>query len=123
TVVSPLLSMVCHELNERRKQANREKIDLDLLELANPERILENFYESCLLEVPPPVRRFVEDRLVSPTGFREAVSLDSARAELQHQKIPQPDEILFRLIERRLLSVFDEGGVRRIELVNDLLTG
>jgi hypothetical protein len=122
TVVPPLLSMVCRELNERRKQTGRKRIDLELLE-AQPMGILEDFYESCFLGVPLEVRCFVEDRLISAGGYREAVLIESAISELQHQEIAQPDKFLDLLIDRRLLRVFEERDLRRIELVHDLLIG
>lgn len=121
-VVPPLLSLLCSELNAERLAAGEETIKADLL-YGRSGHILEKFYSKAFADHPPAVRKFVENRLLSDAGYRQSVTLDTAEAELVRAGV-SPDEsirVISDLVERRVLTVEERGGVRRIELTHDVL--
>jgi len=118
TAVAPaLLSLVLRELNERRLQRGTEaKITPDLLDLEQ-QKILDDFYLRTLQDFPAGVRNFIEDELLTATGFRNSCALDDA--------LGRPDVtqlILEELVDRRLLAYEDRHHVRRVEITHDILT-
>ena len=85
---------------------------------ASQAQVLQDYYEKAMLDVPPTVRIFIEDKLLTPSGYRDSRPLDDAlsqngitRAELQ------------RLVDRRLLRIEERAGVPRVEISHDRLTG
>lgn len=135
--VPPLLSLVCAELNSQRLSLGDEQISQSQFE-GSSTRILDSFYERSFeaatygakLESVPnaantlgTLRKLVEDRLLSADGFRESVAFDTMLWELTHETDSDSARaILNLLIERRLLSVEERGGVQRVELTHDVLT-
>jgi hypothetical protein len=145
--VPPLLSLICAQLNERRFSSlqaevpNRDDIPIewvraprstdrtlvaaraDAMEVPRTaaEEVLEDFYIASFAEHPGAVRRFVEDELVSAAGFREAVTLDTALNDLRAAGVSQPRAALDRLVDQRLLTIEDHGGVARVEFTHDIL--
>ncbi len=121
--VPPLLSLMCAELNAQRLAAGEETITAEQLE-GRSGHILEKFYSDTFANHPAAVREFVEDRLLSESGFRQAVTLDTAEAELVRGGLPSDaaSNAILDLVERRLLVVEERGGVRRVELTHDVLT-
>lgn len=110
-----LLSIFCFELNARRDQTDAPQITLDLLE-ASKEQILSGFYERAFEGIPKALRAFVEDRLVSPQGFRDSRTMDDA---LTVPGVTEKD--LDTLVARRLLDYEERGiGPKRIELKHDV---
>lgn len=122
--VPPLLSLLCAELNEQRLAAGEALIRPEQLE-GRAEDILGQFYERTLAGAPGAVRAFVEDRLLSAQGFRESITLDTATHELAQAGLSGTGaaEAIARLVDARLLTSEERGGVRRIELTHDVLTG
>jgi tetratricopeptide (TPR) repeat protein len=122
-VVPPLLSLICAELNAQRLACGEETITATQLE-GQSDDILERFYSSAFAEHPAPIREFVEERLISEAGYRQAVTLDTAEAELSRAGISHDGvaSAINDLVERRLLVVEERNGVRRIELTHDVLT-
>jgi len=82
-----LLSLVCRELNERRIARGLDQIGSELL-AGSRDEIIEGFYERCLADQPGALRAFVEDRLLSDSGYRESITLDSARRALSDAGVP-----------------------------------
>jgi hypothetical protein len=122
--VPPLLSLLCAELNEQRLAAGESVIRPEQLE-GRAEDILGHFYERCFAPQPAAVRTFVEDRLLSAAaGFRESTTLDTATHELVTAGLTRVAavEAITRLVDARLLTSEERGGVRRIELTHDILT-
>lgn len=112
-----LLSIVCRELNNKRRALGETRITADLLEGSRTE-ILTDLYERSLADLGPEVRSFIEERLLTVSGFRDNVALENAlatpgvtRAEID------------RLTERRLLRIEDRGNGQRLELTHDVLAG
>ena len=117
-IIEPaLLSMFCTSLNERRKTLNRPDIDKELVDTA-AEKIVEDFYNECVRDLPERTRRFIEDNLVTDRGFRNSYPKDDA---VSNNLISESD--LQRLINKRLLRVEPYLGTERIELIHDRLTG
>lgn len=109
------LSVMCYELFERMKESGATKIDSDLVS-AERRNILDAMYERSFHGVDARTRIFVEDRLVTSTGFRGTVPL----AEAEREDIPSAD--LQRLVKRRILRYEERLGTTHIELSHDLLT-
>jgi hypothetical protein len=112
-----LLSLVCRELNEERLRRNEEIISTELIRNENTSRIIENYYHGCFAELPSQVKRFVEDRLLTKSGFRDSCAIEEA---LDLPGIREADTDL--LVQRRLLRYDIRYGVRRVELTHDVLT-
>ncbi len=111
-----LLSVICRELNHKRRNRSLPKITAELLE-GNREEILSDFYERSLVDLASEVRTFIEERLLTPKGLRDSVALESAQDD------PAICEVLHKLTDRRLLRIEDRGGAQRVELTHDVLAG
>jgi WD40 repeat protein len=112
-----LLSLICRELNERRIETKAARINAQVVE-TNREQILENFYERSLTDQLPELRWFIEDKLITLSGFRNSEAYENA---LGTSGITA--EALDQLVQCRLLRVEERDGVKRIELIHDVLTG
>ena len=110
-----LLSVVCAELNNRRKQAQRNAITVDLLEKAQ-EDIIADFYTRSLADLDPAVRAFIEDQLLTSSGYRNSYALEDA---LLLSGVTR--EAIDRLVGCRVLRLEERSGLKRIELTHDLL--
>jgi WD40 repeat protein len=112
-----LLSVVCRELNLRRIKAASATITPALLS-GNQEAILEDFYERSIQDLPPDARIFIEDDLLTSSGYRNSMAVE----DVLH-KYDIDDASLTQLIDRRLLRMERSLRVDRVELIHDLLTG
>lgn len=110
-----LLSVICRELNERRRALGQAQITADLVS-GNRREILTDFYERSVADLPAPMRAFVEDHLLTKSGFRDNLALESA---LEFPGVTQP--LIDTLVARRLLRLEDRLGVQRVELTHDVL--
>lgn len=120
--VPPLLSLLCSELNAQRGKNQMIRFE----QVAGSSKdILAEFYERCFIGEHAAVRRFVEDRLLSPQGFREGENRDSYYHILEQGGLDrkEADDALARLIDARVLISDLRGGIERIELTHDTLTG
>jgi len=118
TVDPSLLSLLCRELNQKRRDERQPAITPELVE-KNRENILNNFYERCLAGLPEGVQVFVEEDLLTETGFRETLNVDNAESKLrQHGSDPRA---LTVLVNRRLLHYEQRGASTRVELTHDVL--
>lgn len=109
------LSVMGHELFRRMVARGLGAIDVGLVE-AEGGRILDALYERSFAEEEPNVRVFVEDHLLTATGYRASVPL----AEAEQVDITQA--ALVRLVDKRLLRFEDRLGTKHVELAHDLLT-
>ncbi len=110
------LSVMCHELFRRMVELGHESISTELVAKERGE-ILGAMYERSFEGLGEPVRLFVEDRLLTPSGFRGTLPLSEALSE----GVSLGD--LEILVDRRLLRFEDRLGTRHVELSHDLLTG
>lgn len=111
-----LLSLVCRELNQRRRQEGLAKMDLGLLDVSQT-AILTKFYRESFDGMKPGVRLFVEEELLTETGYRDAAALDDA--------LRLPDvtaDAIDALVARRLIRKEERFGTPRVELTHDVLT-
>src|SRR2546423_1305155 len=116
TVAPALLSLVLRELNERRLARGLDaKITPDLLDVEQ-HKIFEDFYLRTLADLPPTVRLFIEDELLTASGHRNSAALDDA---LTRPDVTLP--VLNELVNRRLLAYEDRHHTRRVELTHDVL--
>ncbi|OMB86960.1 WD40 repeat domain-containing protein [Mycolicibacterium conceptionense] len=111
-----LLSLVCRELNEERKRLGKSAFDEQLVE-EHGRSTIPNYYTSCVSGMRPEVAEFIENQLITKTGFRdfEAVE-DTVPSRLTHEELDQ-------LIDSRLVRLAEYHGTQRIELIHDVLTG
>ena len=111
-----LLSVFCRELNNKRLVRGDDQITVDLLK-GSKEQILHDFYEKSVEHFNEQVRRFIEEEMLTTTGYRNSVALEDA---LEHDGVT--DEVISELINDRLVRVEERAGVKRMELTHDLLT-
>ena len=110
-----LLSVICRELNERRRALGQAQITADLV-TGNRREILTDFYERSVADLPAGMRTFVEDHLLTKSGFRDNLALETA---LEFSGVTQP--LIDTLVARRLLRIEDRAGIQRVELTHDVL--
>ncbi len=115
-----LLSLVCRELDEARRARGHAEISADLL-AGSRETILSEFYERTLADQPAGVRAFVEDELLTDSGYRESIAEE--RVKKGFAAAGAPPAALAALVDRRLLRVEERLDVRRVELTHDVLCG
>jgi len=113
-----LLSLICRELNNARIAQGRSEISADLL-AGSRDTILSEFYERALADQPPGVRQFIEDEMLTESGFRE--SLAEERVRKAFAAVGAPPDTLAKLVDRRLLRIEERLDLRRVELTHDVL--
>jgi tetratricopeptide (TPR) repeat protein len=113
-----LLSLICRELNNARLAQRRAEISTDVL-AGSRETILSEFYERALADQPPGVRKFIEDEMLTESGFRE--SLAEERVQKAFAAAGAAPDALAALVNRRLLRIEERLDLRRVELTHDVL--
>ena len=112
-----LLSVFCNELNTKRLALSQDKITIDLLTGAQ-EEIITGFYQRTVEGLPPAARVFIEEQLITGSGYRDSAPLEDFLA------VDDVDEKnIGNLVNRRLVRVEERFGAARLELTHDLLTG
>lgn len=111
-----LLSLVCDQLNRRRRERKQELITADLL---TEERagIIQEFYERAFEGLAAKVRVWVEDELLTASGYRNRAAQEDAL------QVGLSAGALDELVRGRILHREERGGVVWVELTHDLLTG
>ena len=112
-----LLCLVCQQLNEQRLAVTPPlaQISADLL-TGTRDLILAQYYASCVADFDARVPAFLEDRLLTDSGFRntypyhEAIRLDGISAR-----------VIDALVDRRLLRKEQHMGAQRVEISHDVL--
>lgn len=110
-----LLSAVCDELNRRRLTRGQAYITADLL-TEEREGIIRGFYERAFDGVDPRVRNWLEDNLLTASGYRDRSALDDALG------LGLPEVDFERLVDRRILQREEREDVVWLELTHDLLS-
>lgn len=113
-----LLSVVCSELNIKRREEQQAQITKELLSGVDRE-ILSVFYERSMVGLDARVQAFVEDELINKRGYRDSHDYEDAVA------LPGVGrEAIGMLIARRLLRIDERLGKEqtRLELTHDVLT-
>ena len=115
-----LLSLICRELNNTRLAKGEAEISADLL-AGSRNTILSEFYERALIDQPAGVRCFIEDEMLTDSGFRESIAEERVRKGFD--VAGAPSQALATLVDRRLLRVEDRLDMRRVEITHDVLCG
>ena len=118
--VPPFLSLICQQLNERRLANSGATIDEAALGDSAPE-VLQEFFKNCFAGLPNVTQTFVEEELISPSGYRESVSWDDAAVWMSSRGVKKPSDVIKKLVTRRLLTAEERNGTSRIELTHDIL--
>lgn len=113
-----LLSLICRELNNTRLAKGEAEISANLLE-GSRDTILSEFYKRALKDQPPGVQIFIEDVLLTDSGFRESVAEERVRKGFA--AAGAAEGALAVLVDRRLLRVEDRLDLRRVEITHDVL--
>jgi tetratricopeptide (TPR) repeat protein len=113
-----LLSLICRELNNTRLAKGEAEISANLLE-GSRDNILSEFYQRALKDQPPGVRTFIEDVMLTDSGFRESVAEERVRKGFV--AAGAAEGALALLVDRRLLRVEDRLDQRRVEITHDVL--
>ncbi len=114
-----LLSVVCRELNDKRKELKRPMIESSLLE-GERDQIVQNFYERSIKDISPKTCAWLEDQLIWDSGSGSAAHRDSVPIGLAERAGVNLED-LTALVEARILRVEPRFGQRWIELTHDLL--
>lgn len=110
-----LLSVVCDELNRRRIDRGQPCITADLLTVER-EGIIQSFYERAFDGIDPRVRDWVEDELLTASGYRDRAAMEDAL------RLGLPERDFDLLEDRRILHREEREGVVWLELTHDLLS-
>ena len=113
-----LLSLVCSELNNSRIAQGHAAISADLL-AGTHDSILHEFYERALADQPPGVRRFIEDEMLTESGYRENIAEE--RVLRAFSIAGAAPNAIATLVNRRLLRIEERLDMRRVELTHDVL--
>src|SRR6266536_2888291 len=113
-----LLSLICRELNNARIAQGGTEISAGLL-AGSRDTILSEFYERALADQPAGVRKFIEDEMLTESGFRE--SLAEERVLKAFAAAGAASDALATLVNRRLLRIEERLDLRRVELTHDVL--
>jgi conflict system STAND superfamily ATPase len=115
-----LLSLICRELNNARLAKNESEISTALL-AGSHDTILKEFYKRALADQPAAVRRFIEDEMLTESGFRESLAEERLLKAFAHAGAAPGT--LATLVNRRLLRIEERLDLRRVELTHDVLCG
>jgi tetratricopeptide (TPR) repeat protein len=113
-----LLSLICRELNNARLAKGEAEISASLL-AGSRDTILSEFYHRALKDQPAAVQTFIEDVLLTDSGFRESVAEERVRKGFAIAGAAEG--ALALLVDRRLLRVEDRLDLRRVEITHDVL--
>jgi hypothetical protein len=115
-VIEPaILSLFCRELNEQRIVGQKEKITVEQVKNSGG-NIIYDFYLNSTGSVSTGTKEFIEDKLLTESGYRNPVALEDILAS----KIEKSD--IDNLINLRLLRIEDRQGILWVEFSHDILT-
>jgi tetratricopeptide (TPR) repeat protein len=80
--------------------------------------VIRSFYERALGDLNPAIRTFIEDELLTDSGYRDSRALEDAVSSPGLTR-----DALDLLCARRLLRIEERGGIVRVEISHDRLTG
>ena len=109
-----LLSILCAELARRRPPGT--PITRKLVDGSRTD-IIAAFYERAVHDAPASVRAYIEDVLVTATGYRTSAVVDEALGVAGFTS-----DVLSDLVNKRLLRVIERQKAKWLELTHDILT-
>jgi Novel STAND NTPase 1 len=116
SVEPALLSMLCSQLNRKRRELGLRKITPDLVGEAQVEAVLHEFYDRGMSVVAKELHNFVEQRLITASGARNRCAREDALLEAGISA-----EDIDKLIDARILRLDVSAGVVWLELTHDRL--
>ncbi|HEU4726338.1 MAG TPA: ATP-binding protein [Kofleriaceae bacterium] len=111
-----LLSLVCDELDQRRRDLKLREITGELITQQGGQ-IVERFYDRAFAGLPVAMRTLVEDKLVTSDGYRTTMAYAAA---LDVKGVTKAG--IDALVDRRVLRSETRFGTPHIELIHDQLT-
>jgi tetratricopeptide (TPR) repeat protein len=111
-----LLSMLCSELNRKRRSLGLPKITSNLVSQAQVEAVLHEFYDRGMAAVSEQLHTFVEERLITESGARNRCAHEDA---LLREGVSSAD--ISRLIDAHILRLDISSDVSWLELTHDRL--
>lgn len=111
-----LLSLVCYQINNLRKESNEAIITSQLLEKIKVKNIIEKFYESSVAFMIEKGRNLLEEKLLTTDGFRKL----QPKIDLIEPGILDDTDIEI-LIDKRVLRKEIWSGREHVELIHDVL--
>ena len=109
-----ILSLFCSELDKKRRECGLDKISMNLIGEFG-DNIIKEFYVGCLKELSEDKVEFLENRLLTVDGYRNAVAFSDA------VNYGFTEDEIFNLTDRRLIRIDEWGGTKRLELTHDVL--
>lgn len=114
SVDTSILSLFCTELYNYALKDNKGKITVPLVDLYGG-NILEWFYDRNMQTLPKQIYVYLEDQLLTLSGFRNSVALEN----LLNNGVLQ--EQLDLLAENRIIRIEDVNHSLRVEFTHDVL--
>ncbi len=111
-----ILSVFCRQLNVTRQRRQMMRITAELVS-GTQAAIIADFYSQAVADLGADVRCFIEEDLVTESGFRDSIAVEEA---LRAPGLT--DAVIESLIERRLVRREGAGPTARLELTHDVLT-
>lgn len=117
------LQIVCHRLLEEAGPGRTHVGSMLYRRLGGARKILDEYVEHAVSQLPVTDRRLAWNVLRALAGVSEtlaAVSLNELAEQVRGSRVAF-DRVLARLVDLRLLRLYDRGSVRYVELIHDLL--
>jgi WD40 repeat protein len=110
-----LLSLVCCELDKTRRDRKQDRIEESQI-VGDASRVIDKFYDESFVGLDPRARRFVEDWLLTPDGYRTTCAIEVAQDETGVTAAT-----IEALVDRRLLNREELFGRPHVEIIHDVL--
>ena len=114
SVETSILSLFCSELFKRMEEQSIDKITDSLVDSAG-DNIIEDYYTNTMRLVPAFTARYIENNLLTKSGFRNTIALEDA---IENGVDKNSIEVLQY---KRLIKIEIVNGTERIEFTHDIL--
>ena len=114
SVETSILSLFCSELYKRMEEQSMDKITDSLVDSAG-DNIIEDYYSNTMKLVSSYSARYIEDNLLTKSGFRNTIALEDA---IENGVDKHSIEVLQN---KRLVKIEIINGTERIEFTHDIL--
>lgn len=109
-----ILSLFCSELYQKAVATKANALTKELVSQFG-DNIISTFYDDTMKLVSPKTVEYLENHLLTYSGFRNSVALE----DLEQNGISK--EELTRLSEKRLIRIETKEGTERVEFTHDVL--
>ena len=114
SVDTSILSLFCSELYLRAAEIKADTISEELVNQFGG-NIISTFYENTMKLVSTHTMEYLEDQLLTKSGFRDTVAWDDMKADGIKR------EELTTLADKRLIRIENHEGLERVEFTHDVL--